>query len=150
MATYLEDYAEGETYEFGRYAFTEQNIIAFAREFDPQAFHVDPQAAAAGPFGGLVASGFHTLSAMMRLLVDHFISPEASLGSPGMGEIRWLAPVRPGDVLGARLTVTERRLSRSRPDRGALVQFIEMVNQDGTVVMTAVGTGFYRRRPRED
>lgn len=125
---------------------TAEKIVAFAREFDPQIFHIDAEAAKDSAFGGLIASGWHTASVMMRLLVDHFISPVASMGSPGVDEIRWLKPVRPGDRLRVRLTIAATRRSERRPDRGAITSRIEVLNQGGDVVMTATGHGFYRCR----
>jgi len=126
-------------------AVDEREIVAFARRYDPQLFHVDPEAAERSAFGGLVASGWHTTAMMMRMLVDHFLSPASSLGSPGVDEIRWLLPVRPGDVLSLRATVAEARPSRRRPDRGTVHARVETVNQDGRVVMT-VNLMFLARR----
>jgi acyl dehydratase len=146
---YFEDYSTGEVFEFGGHTLTEVEIVAFARQFDPQPFHLDQAAARSTPYGGLIASGWHTACLMMRMLVDHFISPVASLGSPGIDELRWLAPVRPGDRLRARLTILETRPSSRRPDMGVLTQRVEMINQDDVIVMTCRGTGFYRRRPAE-
>ena len=108
---------------------------------------LDPGAAACGPFGGLVASGWHTAALVMRQLVDHYLSAEASLGSPGLDEMRWPDPVRPGDTLRVRATVAEARRSQSRPDRGIMKTVIEAVNQDGRTVMRATATNFLRVRP---
>lgn len=144
---WLEDFRPGETAEFGDYEMTEADIIAFATRFDPQVFHTDPEAARASAFGGLIASGWHTASAMMRLLVDHWVPPQASLGSPGIDELRWVLPVRPGDRLRVRVTVEEQRRSRSKPDRGLVRSLNEVLNQDGAVVMTARGLGLFRARP---
>ena len=132
---FFEDYIPGAVYEFGSISVEEEEIISFARRFDPQPFHTDPEAAAKSMYGGLIASGWHTASLMMRLVVDHYLSHVASLGSPGVDELRWLNPVRPGDTLSIRVTVTETRRSRSKPDRGVL-QFCESLNQHGQVVMT--------------
>ncbi len=145
---WLEDFRPGETAEFGDYEMTEADIVAFATRFDPQVFHTDPEGARASVFGGLIASGWHTAAAMMRLLVDHWVPPQASLGSPGIDELRWLIPVRPGDRLRVRVTVEEARPSRSKPDRGLVRSLNEVLNQHDAVVMTARGLGLFRaRRP---
>jgi acyl dehydratase len=133
---YFEDYIPGAVYEFGSIAVEEAEIISFAKRFDPQPFHTDPQAAQKSMYGGLIASGWHSASLMMRLIVDHYLSLVASLGSPGVDELRWLKPVRPGDTLSVRVTVTDARRSRSKPDRGILHSYCEMLNQHGEVVMT--------------
>ena len=122
-------------------------IVAFAREFDPQPFHLDEAAAARTIFGGLLASGWHTGSILMRLMWDTFLRDAASLGSPGVDEIRWLQPVRPGDTLRARFTVVEAVPSRSKPDRGVVRSLSEVLNQRGEVVMTVRGMGMFSRRP---
>jgi acyl dehydratase len=144
--SYFEDYVPGATYEVGSVSVDQASIVAFAKEFDPQPFHVDPVAAAAGPYGGLIASGWHTAALVMRVLVANYLSAESSLGSPGMDEIRWLNPVRPGDTLRVRATVTEARRSLSKPDRGIVRTLIEAVNQDGQTVMRATGINFVRAR----
>jgi len=115
----------------GSFTMSEADIIAFAKEYDPQPFHVDPVAAQDGPFGGLIASGWHTTSMMMRQLVEHWLTPESSLGAAGVDELRWPYPVRPGDTLQVRATVVEARKSASKPDRGIIKTLIEAVNQDG-------------------
>ena len=145
---YFEDYRVGEQVEFGSYRMTEEQIVAFARDFDPQPFHVDKDAARQSVYGGLVASGWHTASAMMRMMVDHFISPKTSMGSPGMDEIRWLKPVRPGDTLRVRVTVLSAKRSTTKPDRGVIDQRVEVINQHGDVVMASKGIGMYRCRTR--
>ena len=144
---YFEDYAPGTTYDCGSVGIDQASIIAFAKEFDPQPFHVDPVAAAAGPFGGLIASGWHTAVLVMRLLVEQYLSEEASLGSAGLDELRWPHPVRPGDTLRARATVTESRRSLSKPDRGIIKTLVEAVNQDGRTVMRATAINFMLDRP---
>jgi len=131
---YFEDYVEGARFEFGPVSVEESEIIEFAKRYDPQTMHIDPQAAAKGPFKGLIASGWHTLGLMMRLFVDHYISAVASLASPGVDEVRWLRPVRPGDKLMLRISVLEAKLSRSKPDRGMVVSLLEGINQSGEVV----------------
>ena len=144
---YFDDYVPGTTHDCGSVSVSQAEIISFATQFDPQPFHVDPEAAARGPFGGLIASGWHTAALVMRQLVDHYLSAEASLGSPGLDEMRWPDPVRPGDTLRVRATVAEARRSQSRPDRGIMKTVIEAVNQDGRTVMRATATNFLRVRP---
>jgi acyl dehydratase len=147
LQRYFEDYPVGEIATFGDHAVTEQEVIAFARQYDPQPFHLDAEAARTSIFGGLIASGWMTASIAMRLLVDHYISPLSSLGSPGIDELRWLRPVHPGDRLRLRVTVMSARRSESRPDRG-LVQFLqEVLDQDGRTVATLKAWGMYRVRP---
>lgn len=139
---WFEDYGPGRVLEFGAAAVDGTEIIEFARRYDPQPFHVDPEGAARSPFGGLIASGWHTGSLMMRMLVEHYLSPEASLGSPGLDELRWPAPVRPGDVLSVRVTILEARRSQSRPDRGLIRSQIEVLNQRRQVVMSMKALNF--------
>ncbi|MGH1361593.1 MAG: MaoC family dehydratase [Burkholderiaceae bacterium] len=146
---YFEDYIPGEEVEFGDYLITEQEILEFAQKYDPQAFHLDHDAAAKTHFGGLVASGWMTCSVMMRLYVDHYISPLSSMGSPGLDEIRWLAPVRPGDRLRVRVRTVSSRRSESKPDRGFLKFEQAVLNQADEVVLTVKGTGMYKVRPSE-
>src|SRR6476659_9760742 len=143
---YFEDYRVGMVEEFGEVAVTADEIVAFASRYDPQAMHVDPVAAAQGPFGGLIASGWHTIGLMMRLFVDHYLSSVASLASPGVDELRWLKPVRPGDTLRIRVTVTEARRSRSKPDRGVVRTLIEVLNQRGETVSTMNAMNLLRTR----
>jgi acyl dehydratase len=148
---YFEDYLPGEVHEFGSVTIEEADIIAFALRFDPQPFHIDPDAAKQSAFGGLIASGWHTASLTMKLLVDQYISRVASLGSPGVDEIRWRKPVRPGDNLSVRVTVVESKLSRSKPGQGTIRSHIETLNQHREVVMTwkAIGLVRCRRGPEE-
>lgn len=143
---WFDDFHVGDSFAFGAYAITEREIVDFASRWDPQSFHLDHAAAAASHFGGLVASGWMTAGVMMRLLCEHFISPEASMGSPGLDELRWLQPVRPGDVLGVRVEVLEARPSRSKPDRGVLRLREEVLNQRGEVVMSVLAMAMMRRR----
>jgi acyl dehydratase len=144
---YFEDLAPGQVVELGERTVTEDEIVAFARQWDPQPFHVDPEAARDSVFGGLVASGWHTGAMWMRLYVDSLLDGAASMGSPGIEELRWLAPVRPGDTLRGRLTVLEATPSDRRPDRGTVRIRGEMLNQDGTTVMSMVSRGHFGRRP---
>jgi acyl dehydratase len=133
---YFEDYVSGSTFEYGAISLSADEIIDFARRFDPQPIHTDPQAAARGPFAGVIASGWHTASIMMRLLADHYISHVASIASPGVDELRWLIPVRPGDTLSIRVTVLETKRSHSKPDRGTVRSLVEVMNQNKEVVMS--------------
>jgi acyl dehydratase len=144
---YLEDFTAGQVRESPTRTLTKDEIIAFARDYDPQPFHVDEHAAKTSVFGGLIASGWQTVGIMMRLLWDTFLKDTASLGSPGSDEIRWLKPVRPGDTLRARFTIVEVVPSRSRTDRGIVRTFTEVLNQEEEVVMTHRGMGIFGRRP---
>jgi acyl dehydratase len=126
----------------GSFTMSEADIIAFAEKYDPQPFHIDPVGAKDGPFGGLIASGWHTTSMTMRQLVDHWISPESSLGAAGIDDIRWPKPVRPGDTLHVRATIIEARRSASKPDRGIIKSRVELTNSGGDVVMTLTATNF--------
>lgn len=148
---YFEDYLVGSVHEFGSIAVEQDEVIAFAKRFDPQVFHTDPESATNTIFNGLIASGWHTAGLMMRLFADHFLSKVASLGSPGVDELRWNKPVRPGDELSVRVTVLEARRSRTKPDRGIVHSFIEVMNQNRDVVMSmkAVNIFFCRKRSQE-
>jgi acyl dehydratase len=147
---YFEDFTAGQTVELGSHEFTSESIIAFARAYDPQPMHTDPERARESPYGGLIASGWHTVGMYMRLLVDGLIGDTVSLGSPGLDHLRWLKPVRPGDVLHARITFLETTPSRSKPDRGILRSRGEMLNQDDEVVMSLEAVNFLGRRPVGD
>jgi acyl dehydratase len=133
---HFEDYMPGAVLEYGEIPVTEAEIVEFARRFDPQYIHVDLKRAAQGPFGGLIASGWHTAAMMMRLIVDNFLPKRASLGSPGIDELRWLRPVRPGDVLSVQLSILEATRSRSKPDRGVVRTLCEILNGNREVVMS--------------
>src|SRR5690242_547870 len=143
---YFEDYPVGQVDEFGDILVTAEDIVAFARRYDPQPMHIDPEAAARGPFGGLIASGWHTAALIMPLFVEHFLSKVATLPSPGIDELRWVRPVRPGDRLRVRITVTEARPSRTKPDRGIVRSLVEVLNQHGEVVMSQRPMNLMRRR----
>jgi acyl dehydratase len=143
---WFEDFAVGDVAEFGPVTVTEAEIVEFAERYDPQPFHVDPDAAAASPFGGLIASGWHTVAVFMGMYVRGVLLDAASLGSPGVEELRWLAPVRPGDELRGRSTITDVRASTTNPRRGTVFSTSEVVNQEGTVVMTMKARGFFARR----
>lgn len=133
---YFEDYVSGSIHEFGSITVEQDEVISFAKKFDPQDFHADPEAAKQTIFGGLIASGWHTAGLMMRLYADHYLSKVASLSSPGVDELRWKHPVRPGDELSLRVTVIEARRSNSKPDRGIVRSFIEVLNQNHEVVLS--------------
>lgn len=143
---WFEDYPAGAVFDIGEIAVEEQDVLDFAQRFDPQPFHTDPAAAAASHFGGLIASGWHTASLMMRLLATNFLSPVSSLGSPGVDELRWLRPVRPGDVLRGSVTVLSARRSASKPDRGLIESRIELHNQHGDAVFSTRAVSLLRCR----
>jgi acyl dehydratase len=142
VTRYFEDYVPGFTMDCGAFTLSEADIIAFASQYDPQPFHVDPVAAKEGPYGGLIASGWHTLSATMRQLVEFYVSAESSLGAAGVDEIRWPRPVRPGDTLHVRARVLEARRSASKPDRGIVRGAVDLTNQDGDLAMTLTAINF--------
>jgi acyl dehydratase len=136
---YFEDHVAGSSGEFGPVLVEEEEIIEFARRYDPQVFHVDPEAARKTSFGGLVASGLYTLAVGTRLIVENELVRVASMGSPGLDELRWHKPVRPGDALTVRRTIVETRRSRSKPDRGVVKSLVEVLNQRGEVVTSWKG-----------
>src|ERR687897_1926747 len=144
---YFEDLRAGQVVDLGSHTVSAEEIISFARLWDPQPFHVDPAAAKGSVFGGLIASGWHTGAMWMRLYVDSLLDGAASMGSPGIEELRWLAPLRPGDTLSGRLTVLEKTPSAIRPDRGTVRIRGEMVNQDGVTVMAMTSRGHFGRKP---
>ncbi|GAC1332696.1 MAG: MaoC family dehydratase [Mycobacteriales bacterium] len=144
---YFEDFSVGLVVDLGTVSPSEEQIIAFARQYDPQPFHVDPVAAASSVYGGLIASGWHTGALYMRLYVDALLLDAASHGSPGMDELRWARPVRPGDTLRASFTVLATRASVRRPDRGSVRFAGAMTNQHGEDAMTLLATGLFGRRP---
>ncbi len=143
---YFEDYVVGSVYEFGSISVDEQEVIDFGKRFVPMSYHTDKEAAKKSIFGGLIASGWHTAALMMRLYTDYYLSSVAALGSPGVDEVRWTKPVYPGDALSLRVTVEEARRSASKPDRGVLRSFIEVLNQNREVVMTLKSINFMRCR----
>lgn len=144
---WFEDYLPGAVYEFGHVSVSEDEIVTFAREYDPQAIHTDPAWAATGPFGGLIASGMQTMAVTMRLYVEHYISRVASLASPGLDEVRFRLPLRPDDELRIRTTVETARLSRSKPDRGLVHTGVEILNQQDQVVLSFTAMNFLACRP---
>lgn len=144
---YFEDFTPFITFDLGSVEVTHDEILRFAGQFDPQPFHVDEKAAADSAFGGLIASGWHTCSLWMRMYVDGVLSRSDSRGSPGVEEVRWRAPVRPGDVLTASTTVLETRPSETDTTRGTVFTESAMTNQDGVIVMTMRGRGMFGKRP---
>ena len=144
---YFEDYVEGDVHRFGSITVEADEIIAFAKRFDPQTMHTDSEAAKRSPFGGLIASGWHTAGLMMRLYVEHYLTHVASLASPGLDELRWLKPVRPGDTLSLRVTVLKTVPSKSKPDRGVVTSFVEVINLAGEMVMTFKVVNIIAKRP---
>jgi acyl dehydratase len=149
MATkyYYEDLAATPSDNIGSRSITSEEIIRFAREYDPQPFHVDPEAAKRSPYGGLIASGWMTCAVVMRMMCDAYLLESASLGSPGIDNVKWLKPVRPGDTITVVRKTLEARKSASKPDRGIIRSLWEVTNQDGETVMTMEGLGIFRCRP---
>jgi acyl dehydratase len=145
---YFEDYVPGSAFEFGAISVGEAEMTDFAKRFDPQDMHIDAESAARGPFGGLIASGWHTAGVAMRLLVDNYVSKVAGLASPGVDEVRWTRPVRPGDCLRIQVSVLEARRSRSKPDRGLVRTLVEVLNQNREVVMSFKAMNIVRCRER--
>lgn len=147
MARYFEDFQVGERAAFGGATVSREALVDFARRFDPQPFHLDEEAARRSPYGGLIASGWHTVALTMRMMVEAMAGDASgSLGSPGADAIRWLRPVRPGDELSVELEVRATRPSRSKPDRGLVELGVTTLNQHAEPVMTMVALGFFRRR----
>ena len=143
---YFDDFKVGECFISESSTLTESEIIGFAREFDPQSFHLDREAAKTSPFGGLIASGFHTLSLGFRLFIDTGVIDACGMGSPGMEQIRWLQPVRPGDSIRTETRVVEMRPSGSKSDRGVLLMDFEVKNQRGEAVLTMRAVHLLRRK----
>lgn len=146
---YFEDFEVGKVINVGSRTVTEEEIIDFAKQFDPQPFHVDKAVATQSMYGGIIASGWHTCGMIMRLMVDGFLNNSASLGSPGVDEIRWIKPVRGGDTLTVTTTALEMRPSGSKPDRGVVVTQWQATNQHGELVATIKGMGMFQRRPQK-
>jgi len=143
---FFEDYQPGAVFEFGSASITEDSIVAFASQYDPQEMHTSREWAQHGPFGGLIASGWQTIGVMMRLYAEHYL-PHGGLASPGIDELRWPRPVRPGDTLRVRVTVLEARRSTSKPDRGMVRSHVEMLNQNDEVVLSLKPMNLMRCRP---
>jgi acyl dehydratase len=143
---YFEDYTTGAIYEYGYLIVTEQDIVDYAEQFDPQPIHTDRVFAETGPFSGLIASGWHSAGLLMRLFADHYLSRVASLASPGVDELRWSVPLRPGDSLRLRTTITDTRPSRSKPDRGIVHTKAELLNQNDQCPISFQAMNILRRR----
>jgi acyl dehydratase len=146
ITVYWEDLQPGQVLDLGCITPTREEIIAFATQFDPQPFHLDDEAAKASVFGGLCASGWHTCAMAMRLMVTNFLQTAASLGSPGLENVKWMKPVFPGDTLRLQHHILESRPMRSRPDVGLVRTHWEMFNQHGDQVLHMEGWGMFRRR----
>jgi acyl dehydratase len=144
---YFEDFYPGQDLDLGTRTVTEEEIIAFAQAFDPQPFHVDRAAAAQSIYGGVIASGWHTCSMMMRMVVDSLMSKSSSMGSPGLDGVRWLAPVRAGDTLNVHYQTVKVKASASKADRGVVWSKWVAFNQRGEAVCTVEGMGMFGRRP---
>lgn len=147
VTRWFEDYQAGSTWELGEVTPSTEEIVAFAARYDPQPFHVDERAAEGSIFGGLIASGWHTTAMMMRLIVDGYLSPESSLGSPGVDELRWAAPVWPGVTYRLHAEVVEARRSASKPDRGIVRTRFTFTDPDGATVFSASAMNLVRTRP---
>ena len=143
---YFEDFQPGQVREIDGPVLTREEIVEFARKYDPQPFHVDEEAAKNSFYGGLIASGWQTVAICMRLMCDSYLLESASLGSPGVDEVRWVKPVRPGDRLRLKTTVLEARISRSRPEMGSVRARWDMFNQHNELVMHMTGWGMFGRR----
>jgi acyl dehydratase len=144
---YFEDFVVGEKLTLGERTISKAEVLDFARQFDPQPFHVDDQAAEKSIYGGLIASGWHTCALAMRMMCDSYLLEAASMGSPGIDELRWLKPVRPGDTIRGEREILESRPSRSKPDRGIVRFDWRIYNQHDELVMTMKGMGLFLRRP---
>ena len=143
---WFEDFPVGMVVEIPGPTLTAESIVEFAGRYDPQPFHTDEAAGRASVFGGLIASGWQTVSLAMRMICDAYLLEVASLGSPGVNEVRWLKPVRPGDTLRLRMSVLEAKPSASKPDRGTVLHRWEVFNHKDETVMTMEGYGMFRRR----
>jgi acyl dehydratase len=143
---YFEDYLPGSVHEFGSISVEERDVIEFGKRYVPLSYHVDKEAARKSIYGGLIASGWQTAALMMRIYTENYLSHVANLGSPGGDELRWNKPVFPGDQLSVRATVVEARRSESRPDRGIVRTFIEVLNQNREVVMSVKMVNFVKCR----
>jgi acyl dehydratase len=145
---YFEDVEVGQAYRFGRYEVTREEIIEYARQFDPQPFHLDEEAARHSMFGGLIASGWHTGAMLMRMVCDHAIPGSATTGALGFDDLKWRLPVRPGDVLSVETRVKEKAEWPNRHDVGTVKIESRVLNQRDEVVMTLTSLVLYRRRSR--
>ncbi len=143
---YFEDFYPGQEIDLGERSVSEEEIVAFARQFDPQPFHIDRDAAGASIYGGVIASGWHTCSLMMRMVVDGLMASSSSMGSPGLDGVRWLRPLRAGDTIRMRYLTTQVKASNSKPDRGVVWSKWTATNQHGEEICTIEGMGMFRRR----
>lgn len=143
---FFEDFEEGQTFEVGTYRLELEDAIAFAREYDPQPFHIDPEAAQKTPFGGIIASGWHTLAINARLGVEGMMSSVAGLGAPGVEEVKWPKPVRPPVTLHGRGSILSVKASDSNPRRGTVRFLCELLDDDGDVVLQTIIPMFVARR----
>ncbi len=143
---YFEDYVPGDVHEFGSILVDEEEVLDFGRRYVPLPYHIDKEAAQQSIYGGLIASGWHTAALMMRLYTDNYLSKVANLGSPGCDAIRWEKAVFPGDRLSVKVAVLEARISQSKPDRGIIRSFVQVLNQKGEVAMSLEMVNFVRTR----
>lgn len=144
---YFEDFVPGQEFDLGTRTVNDDEIIAFATQFDPQPFHIDKEAAAKSIYGGVIASGWHTCAMIMRMVVDGMPCANSSMGSPGLDGVRWLQPVRAGDTLSLRHLTKDVKASNSKPDRGVVWSKWTATNQRGEEVCTIDGMAMFRRRP---
>jgi acyl dehydratase len=144
---YFEDFAVGDRFVSASAAVSEDEITGFARDYDPQPFHLDPSVAADSHFGGLIASGFQTLALAFRLFYQEGVITACSMGSPGMDKVRWHRPVRPGDAIRTEVEVRDLRPSETKPDRGYATLAYKVLNQGDEIVLTFTCTQILRRRP---
>jgi acyl dehydratase len=144
---YFEDFEVGRELDCGKKLVTKAEIIAFAREFDPQPFHIDEAAAKQSHFGGIVASGWHSCAICMRMVVDAVLHDSASMGSPGVEKLRWLKPLRADSVVNAKVKLLDKKPSESRPDRGRMTVVFELFDDKGELLMDMAATVIMGRRP---
>ena len=144
---YWDDHEIGQKFDLGSTSFTADEIVEFASKYDPQSFHIDAAAAGRSMFGGLIASGWHVIAKLMRLFVDNYVDQRTALGSPGVDEVRWLKPVRPGDTLQVWVECAGKVPSRSRPEMGIVHEQWRATNQKGELVLTIKGINMVRRKP---
>jgi acyl dehydratase len=149
MPIHFEDFRVGDTATFGRHLVTREEIVSFASQYDPQPMHLDEAAGAASILGGLSASGWHVCAMLMRMIADHALRDGGGMGAPGIDEVKWLRPVRPGDVLSVRQEVLSVRSSQSRPDRGFVRFRFEVLDEAGKSVMEQTNTVIFSRRPQQ-
>jgi len=144
---YFDDFKLGEIFQLNEHKVSEAEIVEFASKYDPQSYHIDPVAAAQSPFGSLIASGWHTAAIFMRMKCDSFLSQSHCVGSPGVDQLRWITPVRPGDRLHGENEIIQLRQSKSKPDRGIVQSAVSIYNQDNELVMSLETTAFFLKQP---